>query len=90
MTRPVRLALGLWLAFAVVVWNVSFDRQVKNAGRAFMWEQVSRYQRGLPVVTINEGFRPRVRAAAARSSAGALLVAGTGIIAVAFAARRTV
>jgi hypothetical protein len=89
MTPSARLALGLWIAFAVVVWNVSFDRQVKTAGRAFMHEQLARHTRGLPVTTINDGFRPRIRAAAVRSSAWSLLIAGTGVAATAWAARRT-
>ncbi len=89
MTPSVRLALGLWLAFAVVVWNVSFDRQTKTAGHAFLQAQISRDMRGLPVSTINEGFRPAVRAAAARSSAWSLAIFGTGVAATAWAARKT-
>ena len=89
MSSPVRLALGLWIVFAVVVWNVSFDRQVKVAGRAFIYEQLARHQRGLPVTTINAGLRPRIRAAAARSSAWSLVIAGVGVLATAWAARRT-
>ena len=35
MTRPVLLALGLWLLCAAVVYSVTSDRQTKAAGRAF-------------------------------------------------------
>ncbi len=89
MTRPVRLAFGLWLLLAAVVYSVTSDRQTKAAGRAFAHEQVARYQRGERILTINQGFRPRVRAIAARSGAWFLVIAGTGAAASAWAARRT-
>ena len=87
MTRPVRLALGLWLLCAAVTYSVTSDRQTKAAGRAFMHEQLARYQRGEGVVTINQGFRPSVRAIAVRSGAWFLVIAGTGAVATAWAAR---
>ena len=89
MTRPVRLALGLWLLFAAATYSVTSDRQTKAAGRAFMHEQLSRYQRGERIVTINQGFRPTVRAIAVRSGVWFLVIAGTGAAATAWAARRT-
>lgn len=89
MTAPVRLALSLWLLFAAVVYSVSSDRQTKAAGSAFAREQLARVQRGERVLTINDGFRPRVRAIAARSGAWCLVIAGTGAAATAWAARRT-
>lgn len=89
MTRPVRLALSLWLLFAAAVYSMTSDRQTKAAGRAFVHEQLSRHQRGERLLTINEGFRPRVRAIAARSGAWSLVIAGAGAAATAWAARRT-
>lgn len=88
MTRPVRLALSLWLLFAAAVYSVTSDRQTKAAGRAFAHEQLSRYQRGERLLTINQGFRPRVRAIAAQSGAWSLVIAGAGAAATAWAARR--
>ena len=89
MTRPVRLALSLWLLLAAAVYSVTSDRQTKAAGRAFAHDQLSRYQRGERLVSINDGFRPRVRASALRSGAWFLVIAGTGAAATAWAARRT-
>lgn len=89
MTRPVRLALSLWLLFAAAVYSVTSDRQTKAAGRDFAHEQLARFQRGERLVSINDGFRPRVRAIAARSGAWFLVIAGTGAAATAWAARRT-
>ena len=89
MTRPVRLALGLWLLFAAAVYSVTSDRQTKAAGRAFAHEQVARFERGERLVSINDGFRPTVRAIAARSGAWFLVIAGTGAAAAAWVSRRT-
>ena len=33
---PVRAAVALWIILAVVVWNVTFDRLIVEAGRAFV------------------------------------------------------
>ena len=87
MTRPVRLALGLWLLCAAVTYSVTSDRQTKAAGRAFAEQQLARVHRGERPISINDGFRPRVRAIAARSGAWFLVIAGTGAAATAWAAR---
>ena len=89
MTRPVLLAISVWLLFAAVVYSVTSDRQTKAAGRAFADAQLARFQRGERLISINDGFRPRVRAIAARSGAWFLVIAGTGAAATAWAARRT-
>lgn len=89
MTRPVLLALSLWLLFAAVVYSVTSDRNTKAAGRAFAFDQLARFQRGERLTSINDGFRPGVRAIAARSGAWFLVIAGTGAAATAWAARRT-
>ena len=89
MTRPVRLALSLSLLLAATVYSVTSDRQTKAAGRAFAYDQLDRFQRGDRLVSINDGFRPRVRAIALRSGAWFLVIAGAGAAATAWAARRT-
>lgn len=88
MTRAVRCTLGLWFAFAVIGWNVSYDHQVEVSARAFAQIQTLRRLQGLPVVTINEGFRPMVELAALRSTLWCGLVLGTGVAAVSWASRR--
>ena len=84
----VRLAAGLWLAWAVVVWNVTFDWETRAVARAFAVEQLERRAQHLPPVTIRDGFRPRVRAAAVRSSLWAGLVIGVGAGALLLARQR--
>jgi hypothetical protein len=77
-----RTVVLLWLAFAFVTWNVVYDREVAVASLAFTRDQVVRYQQRQPVISIDEGFSPHVRAAALRASgwAGAVLALGAAIM----------
>jgi hypothetical protein len=75
-----RWALGLWLVLAAIVFMVRFDWQTREAAHQFAAEQLARHERGLATTTINDGFRPRVRAEARRAAlwSGLILVTGVG------------
>lgn len=79
MTRP-RLAMALWFLLAIVVFSVTFDWNTRMANRAFVSTQLARQRQGLPVQTINDGFRPMVRAAALDASKWLVLIAVTGAV----------
>jgi len=85
--RPARWALGLWLALAVVVFNVTFDWQVRSANHAFVRSQLARQQQGQPTLTLNDGFRPMVGSAARRSAVWLVLIAAAGTGATLISAR---
>ena len=87
MTRQARLAMALWAVFALAVFSVTFDWQTRTAGLAFAGTQMTRHAARRPVATINEGFRPLVRAAALRSSLWLGLIAGTGVVATVITSR---
>ena len=78
MSRAFVGAFCFWLLLAFVTWNVVFDRQVAVSAVAFTRELTRVEQRGAPVVSIDSGFSPDVRAAAARASvwAAGILVLG--------------
>lgn len=78
----------LWLLLAGVVWCATFDRATRSQAQAFASQQMYRAARGLPVATIAEGFRPRVRRAAARSTVWAAAVALAGLAGLAAAWHR--
>jgi len=80
--RKTAWAIGLWLLLAVVVFNVRFDWQARAANHAFVRAQLARQQRGEPLPTINEGFRPMVRQAALDSSVWLVLISAGGSLAV--------
>ena len=85
--RAVRLAIGLWLALAVIVFQVMFDGETRMAAFRSAEAQLEAFERGQPVVTIEKGFRPQVRAAAARAGLVAAGIAALGCAAVAWGAR---
>jgi hypothetical protein len=87
MSQSVKWAAGLWILLAVVVFNVTFDWETRGAGYAFVTAQVARQQAGQPTITINDGFRPMVRAAARHSAVWLIGIAAVGIAATAVAAR---
>jgi hypothetical protein len=87
MTPPVKMALGLWLLLAIVVFSVRFDWQTRMAGHAFARSQVVRHQQGLPTLSINDGFRPLIRDAARQSAWWLVAIAAGGAAATGIAAR---
>ena len=74
-----RCAMALWLLLAIVVFNVRFDWNTRMAGHAFVRSQLFKRQHGLPVPTINEGFRPMVRQSALDASKWLVLIAVAGM-----------
>lgn len=89
MNGPARIALALWVVFAVAVFSVTFDWQTRKAAWQFMAQQTERRAQRQPVATIEDGFRPMVRTAAAQASVWLLLILATGTGAVLVASRRT-
>lgn len=68
-----------WIA-AIVIWNVTFDYQLRAAGDVFVSEQLARHARGEPPVLLRDGFSPHVRDAALVSSGIAGLVLAGGLV----------
>jgi len=89
MNRAARLALALWAVLAAAVFSVRFDWQTRLAARQFMAQQIARRSQGVPVATIEAGFRPMVRSAARQSAAWPLLILTGGTGAILIASRRS-
>ena len=88
MISPVKLALALWTAFALALFSVTFDHQTRIAGFDFISAQAQRQRQGLPLDTIENGFRPLVRSAALRSAVWPSLILAAGVGALWRASRR--
>ena len=84
----VRLAIGLWIVLAVAVFCVMFDWQTRVEGHRFVQSQVLRYEQGQPMISINDGYRPRVREAARRSALWLVVIAAGGTAASAIAGHK--
>lgn len=87
MTRSARVAMGLWLLLAIVVFNVRFDWLTHAAGLDFVNQQLQRQHGGQPVVTVNAGFTPMVHDAARQAAVWPMVIAAAGTAAVTLAAR---
>jgi hypothetical protein len=76
-----RVLVVLWLALPIVTWNMVFDRQVYTAAERFTHDNLARHDRGEPVPTINEAYRPQIRVAARDATLWAALVFAAGAVA---------
>ena len=88
MISPAKLALALWIVLALAVFSVMFDYQTRIAGFDFIAAQAQRRMQGVPLETIENGFRPMVRSAALRSAAWPAVILSAGLGAVWVASRR--
>lgn len=86
--RTARLAVALWIALAVVVWNVVFDRVLVLAGRQYVHAATLAARGGGPYLRVDDTMRPaRVRALRTATLA-ATVVLTAGVIAAVIARRR--
>jgi hypothetical protein len=87
-TRQVKAAAVLWVVFAIVVWNVVFDRVLVLEGRRYVFAAATAADAHQPYVLAE----PWMRAAQARglklATAIAAPIALFGLLAVAFVAKR--
>jgi hypothetical protein len=88
MRSPAKVALRLWAVLALAVFSVTFDWETRKAGFQFIYQQAERRAQGAPLDTIENGFRPLVRAAALQSVVWLVVILGGGAGAIALAARR--
>jgi hypothetical protein len=74
--RAARIARALWIACAVLVWNVVFDHTIVTAGRAYI--HAATRDAGAPAVRMDDFMRPAVTRGLwiATAAGGAVLVTG--------------
>ena len=86
MGRLPRVAVALWIAWAILLWNVVFDHVIVVAGRAYIRSAGTAVARGLPYVRMDDFMRPAVTRGLWVASASAALVLAVGLASVAIAA----
>jgi ABC-type dipeptide/oligopeptide/nickel transport system permease subunit len=76
-----RLALALWIAWAVLVWNVVFDQVIVLAGREYI--QAALAAGAGPFANMDDWLRPAVAHGLwlASGAAGAILLTGGALCA---------
>lgn len=77
-----RVALGLWIAWAVVVWNVIFDHVIEVAGRRYLRAAAEAAQAGGPYARIDDWMRPASSSGLWIATAAALAILVIGIVAI--------
>ena len=76
--RLARVALVLWIVWAVVAWNVVFDHVIVVAGRQYLHAASEAARAGGPYARIDDWMRPAVRNGLWTASATALTILAVG------------
>jgi ABC-type Fe3+ transport system permease subunit len=83
-----RLAAALWIVWAVIVWNVVFDRVLVEAGREYVRSALAAADGSGPYARIDDRMRPALSRALGAASAAAGVIVVVGLVAFRLAARR--
>ena len=86
--RAARIATTLWLVWAVIVWNVVFDRVIVMAGWRYLRAAALADRAGGPYARIDDWMRPAVTSGLWIASAAAATILVLGVFGVRFAAAR--
>ena len=83
-----RIARVLWIAWAVVVWNVVFDRVIVVAGRGYVMAALRAVDGQVALPDIDDWMRPAVSRGVWLASAAAAAIVMVGLVSVRIAERR--
>ena len=83
-----RLAIVLWLVWAIVVWNVVFDRVLVNAGRDYVRSAMAAANGSGPYARIDDRMLPALTQALMAASVAAVVIVLVGLLAIRLAMRR--
>lgn len=82
MPRSARLAAALWIAWAIVVWNVVFDQVIVLAGRRYIVAAIAAAQRGGTYARIDDWMQPARGRGLWLATAAAAVVLLVGLVAI--------
>lgn len=88
-SRSARLAAALWIAWAIVVWNVVFDQVIVLTGRRYVEAAIAAAQGAGPYERIDDWMGPAVTRGFWFATAAAALIALVGFLAMRLATRPT-
>ncbi len=88
MGRKEKAALILWIAFAILVWNIVFDRVIVVAGRDYVAAALDAVKSGRPYLRMGDWMAPAAVRGAGLATAAAAVVLLVGLGGLAFARRR--
>ena len=82
-----RLAAALWIAWAVVVWNVVLDQTIVLAARRYIVAAVGAAQGSGPYARIDDWMRPAVTHGLWLATAAAAAILLVGVLSIRLATR---
>jgi hypothetical protein len=82
--RARRIARALWITWAIVVWNVVFDRVIVVAGRRYVRAATAAARGGGPFARVDDWMRPAVTRGLWTATAAGAAVLVIGLLAVRF------
>lgn len=82
------MVAALWAVFAFVTWHVVFDRHVHVAALEFTRDQVLRWQHAAPLISVHDGFSPKVSEAAWQATLSVLPILAVGAVVTVVSFRR--
>ena len=87
--RTARVAVALWIALAVVVWNVVFDRVLVVAGRQYVYAATIAARNSGPFPRVDDWMRPATGRALRMASAASGAILAGGLVSIRLAMRRS-
>ena len=87
--HAVRIARALWIAWAVVVWNVVFDHTIAVAGRAYLHAAALADHSGGPYARIDDWMRPAASRGLWTAGLAAAALLAVGLIGVRMSTSRS-
>jgi ABC-type Fe3+ transport system permease subunit len=85
--RARRIALALWIVWAIVVWNVVLDRVIVLAGRDYVYAAALAARGRGPSVRMDDYMRPAVTRGLSIASISATAIVIVGVVAIRAASR---
>ena len=85
--RARRIAQGLWIAWAIVVWNVVFDRVIVVAGRAYIVAAGVALRGPVPYANMDDWMRPAIARGLWTATAVSAAILVLGLLAIRLATR---
>lgn len=82
--QPPRLAWFLWIAWAVIVWNVVFDHIVEVEARWYLQAAYQAAELGGPYLHVNDWMRPAIARGLWTATLSAAAILGVGWIGIRF------
>jgi hypothetical protein len=87
MLRPARIAAALWIAWAVVVFNVVLDQMIAVAARRYIIEAIASAGAMGPFVRMDDWMRPAVVRGLWLATGAAAAILAIGLVGLRLATR---